>query len=176
MARTGTAITLKYWLEASKTYHGPINLRFTWPIELTKTYHICRSDHVHILNLLGNKSHGQQYHDGYDLSIRLVRHGVQHYVYRIIIGRRHGSLEDQVRLVITDYQVLAPQLLDVRYLSILIGTIPIHLRITRTRTVRINKSNTGYDVNVYKHRILVSSTRVAYLKYEKLLKILQKYE
>lgn len=174
MARFGTAITLRYWLETSKTYHGPINLRFTWPIELTKTYHIVRGlSQIHIINLLGNKSHGQQYHNGPDISAKLIRRGVQHYEYQTMIGIRHGARENQKHLVVSNYQVLAPQLLDVRYLSILIGTAPIHLRITRTRTVKISRSDTGYDVNVYKYRIVVRSTRVADLKYEELLKILQ---
>lgn len=59
MARVGVVHVLKHWLESSKTYHGPINLRFTWPIELTRT-HLLLTDYDErwIISLLGNRHHG----------------------------------------------------------------------------------------------------------------------
>lgn len=59
MARIGVVHVLKHWLESSKTYHGPINLRFTWPIELTKT-HLLSTDYDErwIVYMLGNRHHG----------------------------------------------------------------------------------------------------------------------
>lgn len=59
MARVGVVHVLKHWLESSKTYHGPINLRFTWPIELTKTHLLAANCEEHwIVDMLGNRHHG----------------------------------------------------------------------------------------------------------------------
>lgn len=84
MARVGVVHVLKHWLESSKTYYGPINLRFTWPIELTKT-HLLLTDYNErwIVDMLGNRHHGfsawlldNQYEpDKLPITVEIYHHG-----------------------------------------------------------------------------------------------------
>lgn len=169
MARSKCINVLKNWVECPKTYQGPINLRFIWPIELTKTYHIVhRSNETYVLNLLGNEDHGYQYHIlGTRLAIILVRKG--HVVYDSLHDATMGNI------LVKDYQILAPELLTVSQLSITYDQVPNYLRMVRDREVIIyNQSDSGQtSFKIFNYGIeLEKNTINQSLSYEELLRIL----
>ena len=121
MARAGFIYILKDWLTTSKTYHGPINLRFTWPIELTKTYHTGTNRvWTHILNFLGNMEHGMCYTIGLQgsnitrRSVSVTNRGT--FICRYMSQpRRVGIVESQILVI--DADVMVPEIVHVRYFA-----------------------------------------------------------
>ena len=115
MARIGVVHVLKYWLESSKTYHGPINLRFTWPIDLTKTYHLWQKYREYrVINMLGKQRHGfvcwfQDCSGGSNfpdsLTINVYYHGRTILKYKQPMNEKS---ENTVSLRITEAYVAAP--------------------------------------------------------------------
>ena len=168
MARNRCINILKNWLECPKTYQGPINLRFIWPIELTKTYHIVhRPNQTYVLNLLGDEDHGYQYHIGARVVIILARKG--HGVYDFL----HDAVSNDI--LVKDYQILAPELLTVKQLSITYDQIPSYLRMVRDREVIIynHPGLCRKSFRVFNYGIEVEENTINQaLSYEELLRIL----
>ena len=129
MARIGLKTTLTYWLESPKTYHSPINLRFTWPIELTKTY----SHDDDIINLLGDRPHGfvcrlvdEDNPTGWSLFIHIFRQGRQIYKFS-----RYAGDEPSYKIRIKDMYVSAPEILYVQDYVIKGNVVPIYVKMVR---------------------------------------------
>ena len=120
MARIGLKTTLKYWLETSKTYHSPINLRFTWPIELTKTYLLIQSPGaLCLLHLLGKVEHGVIYTIDTDPTVNPDEQIMS--VEKFCQGRRiylfhkfHTDTVSTNKIRIWETVISAPQILHVR--------------------------------------------------------------
>ena len=165
MARIGLKTTLTYWLESPKTYHGPINLRFTWPIELTKTY----SHDDDIINLLGDRPHGfvcrlvdEDNPTGWSLFIHIFRQGRQ--IYRF---HRYGGDVPSYKIRVTDMYVSTPEIIHVQDYVIKWEGVPKYAKMLRRRKVVIemNDPDSIDSIIVYKYGLVEETNPMPLLSY-----------
>ena len=155
MARIGIKNVLIDWLETSKTYHGPINLRFTWPIELTKTYHLIGWNYsTRLLYLLGNTEHGLTYRieeawdsDPDSCSIKAEKFHQGRRIYRF--RRKYDEIGLIDKTEILDVTVSAPQLLHVRKFLAKGYGAPVEVVLVRNRRAVANIADNR--IRVYRH-------------------------
>ena len=121
MARIGTIYILKDWLTTYKTYQGPINLRFIYPIDLTKTYCfiVRKNSLIVLLYLLGRVRHGVLHRakrnweympPDWMFTVERFYRGCRDYLYRIkynVSGLLH-------KIKVREAVVSAPQILHIR--------------------------------------------------------------
>ena len=152
MARIGVIKVLQFWLESSKTYHGPINLRFTWPIELTKTYRLVTKYHEFwIINRLGNKRHGfncrwlapEDYNaDEFSLYVKIFHRGRQMYKY-VRNGTKDMEINNKINVV--EANVAVPEVIYVHQFSVRWpgdDYTEMSLKVVRTKNVYVKSEST----------------------------------
>ncbi len=177
MARIGLKTTLIHQLETSKTYHSPINLRFTWPIELTKTCHTgANRVQLYILNSLGSADHGWRYiivvenRNIIRMDVSLFRRNVCIYTY----GHQRPNIAGISQIIITDADVLVPAPIHVRVFAVSSFEISstVVARMVRRREAYFRSAN---RLEVLVRGVIQKVICLENMKYEQVLEQLVRY-